>query len=81
MRDTKERFLPNRRDFLRTAGTAAGMLMLGGAASSLAQTARREATLGGRRIRTVDIHAHCVFPEAADLIAGTPLEGTGFAGF
>ncbi len=73
--------MPNRRDFLRTTGTAAGLLMLGGAASSFAQTARREAMLGGRRVRTVDIHAHCVFPEAADLIAGTPLEGTGFAGF
>jgi aminocarboxymuconate-semialdehyde decarboxylase len=35
--------------------------------------------LNGRRITTVDIHAHCVFPEVADLIAGTPLEGVGFA--
>lgn len=72
--------MSNRRDFLRTAGTAAGMLMLGGTASTFAQTARREPMLGGRRIRTVDIHAHCVFPAAADLIAGTRLLGIGFPG-
>ena len=43
-----------------------------------AQSARREILLNGRRITTVDIHAHCVFPEVAEVIAGTPLDGRAF---
>ena len=39
---------------------------------------RREITLDGRRITTVDIHAHCVFPEVQEVIAGTSLEGAAF---
>jgi len=72
--------MPNRRDFLRSAGTAAaGMLVLGCAPNSGAQSTRREISIGGRRINTVDIHAHCVFPDAANLTAGTPLADIGFA--
>ena len=40
-----------------------------------AQSARREIMLNGRRITTVDVHAHCVFPEVAEVIAGSPLDG------
>lgn len=29
---------------------------------------RREVVIGGRRIKTVDVHAHCLVPEAAQLI-------------
>jgi aminocarboxymuconate-semialdehyde decarboxylase len=56
-------------------------MILGCGADTGAQSTRREIMLGGQRIRTVDIHAHCVFPAAAELIAGSPLEGIGFAGF
>jgi len=72
--------MPNRRDFLRTVGGATAgafaMTRLGGA---LAQSPRREISIGGRRATTVDIHAHCVFPEAAELLAGTNFADVGFA--
>jgi aminocarboxymuconate-semialdehyde decarboxylase len=55
--------------------------MLGCGSNTGAQSTRREVSVGGQRIRTVDIHAHCVFPAATDLIAGTPLEGIGMAEF
>jgi aminocarboxymuconate-semialdehyde decarboxylase len=34
---------------------------------------RREVTISGRRVKTVDIHAHCFVPEVADLVKDTPL--------
>jgi aminocarboxymuconate-semialdehyde decarboxylase len=37
-----------------------------------------EITLNGRRIITVDIHAHCVFPEVQAVVAGTALENAPF---
>jgi aminocarboxymuconate-semialdehyde decarboxylase len=45
------------------------------AAASSAQTAgaRREWRIGGRRIKTVDIHAH-IAPDMSELIGGTPLQ-------
>ena len=33
---------------------------------------RRPVVIGGRRIRTVDIHAHCAVPEAGDLLRRAP---------
>jgi aminocarboxymuconate-semialdehyde decarboxylase len=74
--------VPNRRDFLTyTAGAAVGVLTSGyqlataglprqvGAKSGK----RREVSIGGRRIRTVDLHAHCFVPEVWDLVKDTPL--------
>ncbi len=40
-----------------------------------AQSARREISVGGRRVKVVDIHAHCGFREVDDLIRGTNLAG------
>ena len=34
---------------------------------------RREVTIGGRRVKTVDLHAHCFVPEVMDLVKDTPL--------
>src|SRR5438477_10056253 len=34
---------------------------------------RREVSVGGRRVRTIDVHAHCMIPEVASLVQGTPL--------
>ncbi len=71
--------MPSRREFLRNIGGAAGTALLAGyGLRTRAQSARREVMLNGRRIRTVDIHAHCVFPEVAEVIAGTPLDGRPF---
>jgi aminocarboxymuconate-semialdehyde decarboxylase len=73
----------NRRDFLKTvAGATTGALLAGKsfAASPLqgamaaAGGGRREVSIGGRRVKVVDIHAHCVIPEVAELVKGTPFE-------
>jgi aminocarboxymuconate-semialdehyde decarboxylase len=49
-----------------------------GLGHALAQPAaipvRREVTVGGRRITTVDVHAHCAVPAVLDVVKGTPLE-------
>src|SRR5947207_2289618 len=34
---------------------------------------RREIRVGGRRIRTVDVHAHCVVPEVLEVLQGSSL--------
>jgi aminocarboxymuconate-semialdehyde decarboxylase len=57
-----------RRDFVKTlAGTTAAFYV---------QTppAPRQITLGGKRVRVVDVHAHCTVPGVAELLKGTPLE-------
>ena len=73
----------NRRDFIATAaGATAGILVSGHRFAEPALSARqvgakpgkrRELTIGGRRVKTVDLHAHCFVPEVADLIKDTPL--------
>src|SRR5208282_628064 len=61
----------NRRDLLGgIAGTMAGAAFTGcgfvGAAA--AQQRRREVVVNGKRVRTVDMHAHCHIPDALALI-------------
>src|SRR2546425_2341239 len=65
-----------RREFLEdTAGAVAGLAFVGcnlaSAASAQAQTRRREVVVNGRRVKTVDIHAHCAVPEANALVGRT----------
>jgi len=75
--------MPNRRDFLKTAAAATtGILLscetIAGGAQQAAPSApavagkRREVSIGGRRVKVVDVHAHCVIPEVADLVKNTP---------
>ena len=60
--------MSNRREFLKAAGGAtAGLLALSHAFNAGAQAARKEIRVGGRHVKVVDIHAHCVFPELRDL--------------
>jgi aminocarboxymuconate-semialdehyde decarboxylase len=73
----------NRRDFLRTvvAGAAGTYAMSRGgtdtaAAAFQAQPARRQVRVGGRRVRVIDVHAHCVIP-VEDIVTGTPLAKMG----
>ncbi len=72
----------NRRRFVTgLAGAAVGMLLgdrglARGAARQSAPARRREVTLTGRRVKVVDIHAHCVIPEVAEVIKGTALAST-----
>jgi hypothetical protein len=41
---------------------------------AVATRRRREVVVGGRRVKTIDVHAHCVIPEALALL-GLTLEG------
>ncbi len=58
--------MANRREFFKTiAGAAAGVAVAGtaGSASALqAPAARRQAMVGGRQVRVVDIHSHATVP-------------------
>jgi aminocarboxymuconate-semialdehyde decarboxylase len=66
--------MPDRRGFLKAVAHAAGIVAAGcslmPAAQSPAKPAakRRQVTLGGRRVKTVDVHAHCSVPEALALM-------------
>jgi len=70
-----------RRGFLKYAAAAsAGVVCVGcGIRHAFAQTTavpkRREIAVGGRRITTVDVHAHCAVPAVLDLLKGTQFEG------
>jgi aminocarboxymuconate-semialdehyde decarboxylase len=63
-------------------GALAGIAFVGcaiaiaGAAPAPGHGRRREVAVAGKRVKTVDIHAHCIVPEAAAVI-GHPLEAPG----
>ena len=73
--------MPNRRDFIRSAaGATATLLMsrnrLADAAARQVGAApgkRREVSIAGRRIKTVDVHAHCFVPDVWEVVKNTPL--------
>src|SRR4029077_1663268 len=65
----------DRRTFLKDVAGAAGLVFVGcgvtGVCAQSAQRAgvtRRPVVVKGRRITTVDIHAHCAVPQANDLL-------------
>jgi len=63
--------MASRRHFLQAAGTvAAACAALGIAARARAQNARKEIRVGGKKVKVVDIHAHCVFPEVSERVRG-----------
>jgi aminocarboxymuconate-semialdehyde decarboxylase len=73
----------NRRQFLKdAAGASAGMFFASRFGSdALAQSSQagvsakhRAVLIGGRRVKTVDVHSHIALPEAAEVLKGTPLE-------
>src|SRR5437879_13051102 len=62
-----------RREFLQTtSGALAGLAFVGcelmAAAPARAQARRREVVVRGKRVKTVDVHAHCAVPEALALM-------------
>jgi aminocarboxymuconate-semialdehyde decarboxylase len=63
----------------RSAGAAAGILFtscgLLDAAHAQPATKRRQVTVAGRRAKVIDVHAHCVIPEAMAL-TGQKIAGT-----
>jgi aminocarboxymuconate-semialdehyde decarboxylase len=71
--------MPRRRDVLiALARCAAGAAVVPFAARTArgAQGARRRVTIGGRAIRVIDMHAHCVIP-VTEIVKGTPLAKSG----
>jgi aminocarboxymuconate-semialdehyde decarboxylase len=69
--------MQDRRAFLKNiAYTGAGALVLGQFPSSLAQPARREVYIAGRRVKVVDIHAHCGFRTVDQVVRGSQIEYT-----
>jgi aminocarboxymuconate-semialdehyde decarboxylase len=57
------------------AGTA--LTGVGATASWMQAAPRRVVTVGGRRAKTVDMHAHCAVPsDVIDIVKGTALEAT-----
>lgn len=76
----------NRRDFLGMVGSAtAGANKMGRGRTDVefaglqARPDRRQVIVGGRRIRVIDMHAHCVIP-TAEIVRGTPLANNGGGG-
>jgi aminocarboxymuconate-semialdehyde decarboxylase len=76
----------NRRDFLRRVGIATtGMYVMGRGGADVAFGAlqvrpdRRQVLVGGRRIRVIDMHAHCVIL-VTEIVKGTPLANSGGGG-
>ena len=69
-----------RRSFLQLAAgaAAAGFCPGCGAHRAFAQAnpagTRRKVEVDGKPVRVVDVHCHCVVPEALAVLAGTPLE-------
>jgi len=68
--------MPNRRNFLKTVtGAAAGAYVAGRANVTAAQApTRRQISIGGKRIRVIDLHAHATVAEVDPVVKGTPYE-------
>jgi aminocarboxymuconate-semialdehyde decarboxylase len=68
------------RGFLhRAAGVLANVIRVHCSVTSAfaqpsAAPARRTIRIGGRKITTVDVHAHCAVPAVLDIVKGTPME-------
>lgn len=71
--------MTDRRAFMKVlAGASAGFFIMNQPFNVFAESGRKRVLVGGQRIKVVDIHAHCVFPEISRLIRGTDLDGIGF---
>jgi aminocarboxymuconate-semialdehyde decarboxylase len=58
-----------RRDFLRAAcNLSAAVLLVRHDSGARAATGRKRVLVGGRPVRVVDIHAHCVVPQLAETV-------------
>src|SRR3954465_3914065 len=71
--------MTTRRNFLKAGGSLAGLVFCGcglplsAHAQTAAAPARSPVTVKGKRIKTIDVHAHCFFQQAIDA-AGEKLE-------
>jgi aminocarboxymuconate-semialdehyde decarboxylase len=70
---TRRKRVNSRRHFLTNAAAAAGIVFCGcgppnGAHAQETKPARRPVTIKGKRVKTIDVHSHCIFHEAAALL-------------
>ena len=71
--------MPNRRTFFKALASATAGLAVGGRgfagdrALQSAPARRREVFVGGRRVKVVDVHCHCIVTEVAEVVKGTNL--------
>src|ERR1700688_4486399 len=74
--------MPNRREFLKATAEAAtgvvftGCSLLDAAPQSAANPPKRRQVVGGKRVRTIDVHAHCSVPEAMAVMNINPAGAT-----
>ena len=69
--------MPDRRIFLKNMACAGvGVFLSSQVPYSVAQSARREVSIAGRRVKVIDIHAHCGFRAVETMVRGTPQEYT-----
>src|SRR5262249_51930727 len=70
--DREANAMTTRRDFLKRAGAAAGIVFCScgmlDAARAQQAPARLPVMIGGRRVKTIDVHSHCLFHEAVELL-------------
>jgi predicted TIM-barrel fold metal-dependent hydrolase len=75
--------MQSRRDFMRgfvatSAGTVCAACGVHGAFAQMrmkpATGVRREASVAGERVKTIDIHCHCIVREVLDVVKGTDVE-------
>jgi aminocarboxymuconate-semialdehyde decarboxylase len=68
----EEPLMTTRREFLGTTGVLAGLAFVGcdllAARPARAQGGRRQTTVGGKRVKVIDVHAHCGVAEAMALV-------------
>jgi len=67
--------MPNRRALLKSIACAgAGAFLFSRIPYCSAQSARREVVIAGKRVKVIDIHAHCGFRAVESVVRGTPQE-------
>jgi len=70
--------MSNRREFVKHLAGATGVVFTSCAATIAAgqseRTQRRQVTVGGRRVKTVDVHAHCSVLEAVEMTGRKPTD-------
>ena len=68
-----------RRAFVRSLVAGAAAVYAASRALPAGAQSRREVSIGGKRVKVIDAHAHCVIP-VPDVVKGTPLEKMGGGG-
>jgi aminocarboxymuconate-semialdehyde decarboxylase len=77
--------MPNRREFIRDlSGAAAGAVVAGSGLAEAAARAvqaraageRRQVVVGGRRVKTIDVHTHCYVRAVVPLLRNVDWAGT-----